>query len=48
MTLLVESPTLNLIKLLGKRVNRSHQNDCNNNLDDKKHESNISLRLDEI
>ena len=33
MTLLVESPTLNLIKILMKRVRKPSQNDCNNNFD---------------
>ena len=49
MTLLVESPTLNLIKLLVKSRPNTQSNDCNNNnnlaLNNK--ESN-SFKLEEI
>lgn len=48
MTLLVESPTLNLIKMLVKRSERSYlPNDHNNNLGSKSNEVN-SLKMEEI
>lgn len=50
MTLLVESPTQNLLKLLIRNLNKSHlPNDCNNNfLDKKNNEAENSLKLEEI
>ena len=48
MTLLVESPTLNLMKMLIKKSNQSYlPNDCNNNSESKSNEVN-SLRMEEI
>lgn len=48
MTLLVESPTLNLIKMLIKKTNHRYlPNDCNNNFASKSNEVN-SLKMEEI
>lgn len=48
MTLLVESPTLNLIKLLVKKTNENSNDLNNNNLSISKDKESNAIRLEEI